>query len=666
MNVIRVREQPGGLGSSNATVSFDYGPEYPSTLHNPFSEPEEKLLEWYFERYVSFPFNKERDAQRAAKSITDYGERLFKQIFADPGAFISYRQCIQAGLNTLQLEIAGSPEFHRLHWEALKDPQLPQPLALHAPVVRKNLVPQVLSAAVRPSPTINLLLVTARPFGASDQAYRTISNPLVELLRQANLRVQIEILRPGTYQALDQHLREVSAHHGVGYYHVLHFDAHGATLPYDQLQKEMKESRYQWQKRYGRAHIQPYEGFKAFLFMESEQDNTADPVEATELANLLLSHQVPITILNACQSGKQVGTSETSLGSRLIQLGVQLVLATGYTFNVTAAELLMRTLYSKLFAGYELSMAICSARQELYNRKERRAVFNYPIELEDWLLPVVYQNSTQRLTLREFTPEEAAAYYGRLATGYKARQPNYGVVGRDLDILKIEKRLLIKRNLLLMRGKEGVGKTALLQHLGSWWQTTGFVQQVFYFDYNDKTWTRQQILTTNARRLLSNVEYVRDFQPLGLEAQQAMLTRCLRAEHHLLILDNLESITGAHHAIKHTLSAKEQKALHSFLVDLAGGRTLVVLSSRSDEKWLAQGTFGDNIYELGGLDPEAAATLADCILEQHGATVYRQDANLQKLLMHLEGLPLALETELAKLAHQKPAEVLSDLQGISP
>ena len=56
MEVIRIREQPGEAGSSNATVSFDYGPEYPITIRDPFSESEEKLLEWYFEQYVSFPF----------------------------------------------------------------------------------------------------------------------------------------------------------------------------------------------------------------------------------------------------------------------------------------------------------------------------------------------------------------------------------------------------------------------------------------------------------------------------------------------------------------------------------------------------------------------------------------------------------------------------------
>ena len=97
---------------------------------------------------------------------------------------------------------------------------------------------------------------------------------------------------------------------------------------------------------------------------------------------------------------------------------------------------------------------------------------------------------------------------------------------------------------------------------------------------------------------------------------------------HLLILDNLELITGAHLAIQHTLPKEEQEALRSFLSDLARGKTLVLLGSRSGEDWLAKGTFDDNIYDLPGLDDEAASLLADRILEvmQRHAIPPRRDA----------------------------------------
>jgi hypothetical protein len=670
MTLIRIREQPSGQDGSNALLSFEHGAEYPISIHDPFSEEEEQQLEWYFEQWLRFPFLHQVKAQAAAGIIPTYGEKLFTQVFADPEAHAAYRAASQQGLGSLQFEIAGSPTFHRWHWEALKDPRLPHPLTLQASMVRKNLTPQVMQARVNPSPTINLLVVVARPGGAHDVGYRTISRPLVEALRQTDLPVRIDIVRPGTFRALVHHLEEVQSRQHEqgatgGYYHVIHFDVHGALLPYEtyqQLQRQYVGDRILLETPYGHQPLTTYDGRKAFLFLESGQETTADPVEAQQLADVLLHYQIPIAILNACQSGKQVGSSETSLGSRLMQAGVQMVLAMGYSVTVSAAELLIRTLYRQLFDGHELSTAIRRARLELYHHKERRAYFNQTIELEDWLLPVVYQNRAQRLDVRAFTPEESKLHFERQAARYAPSQPSYGFIGRDLDILQIEKRLLAKRNLLLVRGMGGAGKTSLLQHLGAWWQSTGLVEQVCYFGYDEQAWTCQQILHTLAQKLFDPVQYLRDFQPLSLQAQQAILAQRLRAHRHLLILDNLESITGAELAIQHTLPQAEQARLQSLLTDLVEGRTLVLLGSRGAENWLSNETFADNIYDLPGLDPEAASILADLILERHGATRYRQDPALRQLLKLLDGFPLALEVVLSNLARQAPQEVLAALQ----
>ncbi len=664
MATIRIQERAGGTDEFQATISFNNGPEYALTIKNPFAQEEDDQLAWYFERYLRFPFTDQVKAREAAGSIARYGESLFKQVFEENhNVYARYKAAVQAGLSTVQFEIAGSPLFHTLHWEALKDPELRLPLALQATMVRKNLNPSTIEASVRPSPTINLLIVTARPSGRSDVGYRTISRPLVEALRQANLPVQINILRPGTYKALENHLRQTSAQQQEGYYQVIHFDLHGATLTYEQLQQAQEASRHLYNERYGRSDIQPYEGVKAFLAFEGAEGTQVDRVEASELADLLVTHQVPVAILNACQSGKQIGESETSLGSRLMQAGVQLVLAMGYSVTVSAAELLMQTLYQHLFAGEELSAAIRHARIELYNHKARRAYFEQQIDLEDWLLPVVYQNQPVQVQPREFTPGERAAWFERKAEEqrYNPPEPHYGFVGRDLDILEIERRLLLKRNLLLVRGMGGAGKTTLLRHLGAWWHTTGFVERVFYFGYDEKAWTLEQIMMEMAQQLYGP-QYYTNFQPLSLAARQAMLAHELRSANHLLILDNLESITGAELAIQHTLPPAEQDRLRSFLADLAKGRTLVLLGSRGGEDWLAKGTFDDNVYELPGLDPEAASTLADRILEKHNATKYREETDFQKLLKLLDGFPLALEVILANLARQAPGEVLAALQ----
>jgi len=236
--LITIRERAGGNNDPNATLSFNHEREYEITIRDPFTEQEEQRLEWYFEEHLRFPFLQQVRAQQAAESIARYGEALFEQVFVDRLTFARYREAVQTGINHLQFEIVGAPEFHRLHWEALKDPSLPKPFALEASMVRKNHdLPPPLHAILQPSPTINLLIVTARPLGGRDVGYRTISRPLVEGLRRAKLPVQIDILRPGTYQTLVNHLEETRAMHGAGHYHVIHFDVHGALLTFEQLKQ---------------------------------------------------------------------------------------------------------------------------------------------------------------------------------------------------------------------------------------------------------------------------------------------------------------------------------------------------------------------------------------------------------------------------------------------
>jgi len=677
MSLITIHEIPNAPAEGpNAVVSFDGGPEHPVTVRDPFGGDEEALLAWYFEEHLRFPFTRQVDARTAAKSIAAYGEALFKQVFSGT-AGEEYHVTRAGGVADLRFEIAGSPDFHRLHWEALKDPRLPRAFALEAPMIRKNLVPQALTARVRPSPTLNVLLVTARPGGKGDVGFRTISRPLVEGVEQAKVPVRIDILRPGTYQALEQHLQSARDERGAGFYHIVHFDAHGALLDYKHFNAGVEANRFLYQARYGREDIRPYDGLKAFLFLEGDAEHPCDPVEAGELADLLKTHQAPIAVLNACQSGMQVGVSETSLAAQLMTAGVQVALGMSYSVTVSAAQLLMTTLYEELFRGIDLAPALRRGRLELFNRKGRRAYFDQTIDLEDWLLPVVYQNQPARVETRDFTAEERQAHYERRARRFPFPEPLYGFVGRDLDILEIEKRLLrtdpTPHNLLLVRGMGGAGKTTLLRHLGAWWQATGFVDQVFYFGYDEKAHTRQQILHAVAEQLLGQAEYHRQFVPLSPEAGQAFLVERLRGERHLLILDNLESVTGEHLAVGNTLPEEERAALKGLLAGLAGGRTPVLLGSRGAAGWLMTAGKGraaplreEDICDLGGLDPEAASALAERILAYHKVTEYRTDPALARLLKLLDGYPLALEVVLANLKRQAPEQVLTALLEGSP
>ena len=682
--------------SPNATLRFDHGAAHPITVTPPFSPAQEDRLRWYFEEHLRFPFTHQVRAAEAASSVAGYGEALFEQVFrADANIYRDYQGAAQQGLQSIHIDIIGQPAFHQLHWEALREPGR-DPFVLHGAMVRRAQARMPVTIDVQPAAAINLLIVTSRPHGRRDVGYRTISRPLIEGLRQVQAPVRIDIVRPGTYRALVEHLRAARRQHGVGYYHIIHFDLHGSVLTYDQLTRIGALDTHTYKAvltdRYARPNLAPPPADapdvpNAYLFFEAEASNDLDPAEARELAGLLREFQIPIAILNACQSGQQIGDTETSLGSHLLQAGIQTVLAMGYSVTVSAAALMMQRFYQSLLSQHNLLVAFGEARVALHYDKRRRAHFNQQITLEDWLLPIVYQpqgDIPAELPLRPMSLADRAALLTQPRNRYHAPEPSYGFVGRDVDILQIEKRVLSeaegkRRNLLLIRGMGGAGKTALLSHVGQWWQTTGLVDEVFYFGYDVKAYTRDEIIREMGRQLLNQIvppgmavsPDFRDYQSLLPEVQQQVLAERLRAERHLLILDNLESITQASLAIPNTLPETERQLLRGLLADLLGGQTLVLLGSRGREGWLTGGAGAPlreaDVYDLPGLDDEAASTLAERILArqvQDGAKQadYRQRDAFGQLLKLLDGYPLPLEVVLANLAHQAPEDIVTALQ----
>ncbi|MBD2214034.1 tetratricopeptide repeat protein [Nostoc linckia FACHB-104] len=676
MAVITIREQQPTEQGFAASLIFEGDSEYPINITDPFTPQQEKQLEWYFEEWLTYPMLNGRKAEAAKTSVASYGESLFEQVFkADIDAYSHYRE-LRGNLKQVKIEIVGnSPEFHALHWEAMQDKDWPRPLAVDCVMIRKRLGKAAsVAAKMAESPIINLLVVIARPDEENDVGYRTIARPLIEVIQNSQLPVNIDLLRPGTYESLERHLEEK----GAGYYHIIHFDCHGALMSYADIQAEVKRNRYTYQARWGREDIQPYEGVKAFLFLDGESKGKADPVEAGELADLLTGKGIPVCILNACQSGKQVRGNgeqgdtgddgrearETSLGSRLMTAGMQMVVAMGYSVTVSAARLMMEQVYQNLFGGKEITEAIRLGRRELFNNKTRKAYFNTNIDLEDWLLPVVYSNQQVNLNLRKFIAEEEEAYFDNLGNLYQYTPPEYGFIGRDLEILKIEKALF-RHNILLLQGMGGTGKTTLLNYLRSWWQTTNFAPEIFYFGYDEKAWTLTQILFEIGKRVYKKFEFA-NFQAMNLNVQKQKLLAKLRSEAHVLILDNLESVTGQALAIQNTLPSDEQQQIKDFLTRLVEGETRVILGSRSDESWL-KGAFQQNVYKLQGLDAQARTELSNKILERNVGdeqkiAKIREDEDFRKLMKVLAGYPLAMEVVLANLKNLSSQEILGKLQ----
>jgi tetratricopeptide (TPR) repeat protein len=656
---------------------------------------QEKWLEWYFEEWIRFPFTNTVRAEKAAKSVRQYGEALFEQVFGHRNAYGAF-QAVSGNLGALNVEIMGEPEFQALHWEAMWESDQPHPLVVNCMMSRRRLSGSFARVLVQESPVLNLLVVTARPDEEKDVGYRTISRPLVEAISNANLRVNVEMVRPGTYEAFARHLEGKQS-----FYHIVHFDLHGGLMGYEDFQKYVhaQTDGYTFQRGYGLPNLPRYEGVQAFLFFEAEAAGQAVPVTAQEMADRLKQSGIPVCILNACQSGKQVRSSapqtesvgahgstpsstqndasspatgtiderETSLGARLMDAGMQMVVAMGYSVTVSAAALLLKQLYERLFAEESLPEAVRRGRKELFERKQRRVYYNQMVDLEDWLLPVVYANQAVDFRLRPMSFVEEESYFTKQTTQYRFGgaefKTEYGFVGRDLDILKLEKRLL-QHNVLLVQGMGGTGKTTLLRYLQDWWVRTRFVDEVFYFGYDKQAWTLTQILHSIGQAIYPDAEQ-RMFHAMPIEAQMGKLVQTLRGRRYGLMLDNLESVTGQALAIRHTLSAQEQGQVQQFLERLSGGQTLAILGSRSPEEWL-RGAYGQNCYELRGLDSQARTELAQKVLERNVSDGGRRAALLKepdfkRLMTVLAGYPLAIEVVLANLAQQSVADVLAGL-----
>jgi tetratricopeptide (TPR) repeat protein len=662
VTVVRVSESAACPdGSFGVRVGFDDAAEYEVAVRDPATPEVERLLAWYFEEHLRFPFLDKDLEQRAVGELAEYGRSLFGQVFGGEAGH-DYRRLRDRAFDGCRLEVTGSAGFHLLHWEALRDPDLEAPLAVRLPVTRRV---ERLGSGFElppPQPTLNILLVTARPFGRGDVGYRTVSRPLLDALRQSSQPVMLDLVRPGTWEALRGHLRSRAERHGSGWYQVAHFDLHGGFSGFAELEEQRDKGRY----LFGSPAVEPFEGSRPFLFFETAEEGTAAPVPAGAVALLLAEHRIPVAVLNACQSAMQAG-SEASLAQQLVRAGVPVAVGMAYSVTVTAAALAMPVLYDRLGRGADPVAALHAARQALHDEAGRQAYFDQQLDLQDWVLPVGFRQQPVQLRLRAMDDAEQAGFFQRQADVGEEPEPEYGFVGRDLDIQAVERRLLTGKdaNELLIQGMAGAGKSTLLRHLAWWWQRTSLAGQVFAFSYEDRAWTASQVTREIRGKLLSPVEQARADLMSG-PAQLEQIAQLLRATRHLLILDNAESITATPAAIPHALDPAEQAELKTLLSRLRGGQTLVLIGSREAEAWLASGSFGENIYPLPGLDPQAASTLTDRILRRHQAARWLGDDTerraLDDLVELLGGYPLPMTVVLPVLASAAPSQVLAELK----
>lgn len=170
---------------------------------------------------------------------------------------------------------------------------------------------------------------------------------------------------------------------------------------------------------------------------------------AEDVATLLSKHQIPSVILNACNSAN---TSGESVALTLINHGISSVVAMSYKFLAEATSLFMSGFYRSLLVDKSsFAIAAHKGRKMLLDEKLRESGYNCRVPLGDHIVPVLYQ----RESVCPLVWGKMAKKGSELARYVDAPMT---VVGRELDILRLEIGLLTNSNILPITGKRGVGE----------------------------------------------------------------------------------------------------------------------------------------------------------------------------------------------------------------
>ena len=227
----------------------------------------------------------------------------------------------------------------------MNEPDAGYPATLMASVARRLDQPSPPAPQEQSSdPQFNVLLVSpmpasiARDSGGNGQGSRgQQATETIKVLESLNIQVELDYLRPPTWESLSRVMEERSGH-----YHLVHFD--GITI----------------------APGTTGDSVPALMF-EDEQYQ-ADPVPVSQVAELLISAGVPLVLLAA---GQQPNTGHAphlwpAAGLVLAQAGLpQAAILPHALHGADTTEQFLLEMYQSLTQGSDLGTSLARARRGL-------------------------------------------------------------------------------------------------------------------------------------------------------------------------------------------------------------------------------------------------------------------------------------------------------------
>jgi tetratricopeptide (TPR) repeat protein len=591
-----------------------------------------KELEWYLERFLDYPFDPETiHAESVVEALNTWGEQAFQSLFGDHVANGVLKEVTEDKYGRVNLQIASDdPHVLSWPWEVIRDPRIGF-LARWCQISRRlstgrkaHPVPDTLSHQ-----QLNILLVIARPY-PNDVSYRVIARPLLEVIEESRFPVSVKVLRPHTFQQLEDHL-----HAKPGYYHVLHFDGHGHYGEQSQTNTTPESS----------------------LIFENHKGKP-DPIAASHFAERLCPHAIPVVVLNACRSAMIATSADdpfSSVATALLKGGTQSVVAMAYSLFVSGARQFLPAFYGGLVKTGSVARAVKLGRERMFESPLREGTRGQ-FPLQDWFLPVLYELEGLDLS---FVPSSASRSPNRASDSSPSSVsggPESLFLGRDSYILALERALLREQPAILIHGLSGIGKTTLVQMFIQWLQSTqGLTEECFWFNCLEIR-SAEYILTHLGQKLLQS-----DFIGENADDKIRLIGTELRRRKVFIVWENFEGtidIPGS--AVSATLRGSDHKLLGDLLNALKGSASKVIVTSR-----LRNDAFTPDqrqILELSGLDQRERWEFYNAIFRDVKPLQTPDDKHLQELMDFLDGHPLAMRVILPRLAKLSAEQVLTQLR----
>ena len=454
---------------------------------------------------------------------------------------------------------------------------------------------------------------------------------LLPVLESLDVQVELDFLRPPSFDALNRTLQDRPSH-----YHVVHLD--GLRLD--------EEGR---------------------LLLESA-DSSPQAVAPGEFSEAILAAHVPVVFAASGDRGsRQPALSQAwdLLGLEFAATGVPVSLILPYSLrgnNVT--EGFLRRFYQTLARGQDVGAALAAARQGLMEEPQRWTIAGPQVSW-DWITPSVFQS-------RAYSPPaiqaDRSSLLGRpVIQGEQEAEPEgqfpvagqYGLVGRQAELSQLE-RQLERDSVVLLTGNTGVGKTELVLGLARWLQETGRRELPGGVFYSPFEIAHAASLERVIHEIGTAVLGLR-FADLNAVRQRGWVVEYLKEQPSLLILDGAENIAGFPPGSPGQLDESEQAEFAQFLAEVTGaGSSRVLLSSRNtSEDWLS---VQHSRFDLGGLNVYERKELASAILSKAGMEGDRVNDDVVSLLDDVQGHPLACQIALPLLREVPASIIRNELQ----